>query len=144
MGPWHSKKSLGPQALCRVCRLRERESGCAGLCSPCKALDWDRKRSALQIANRLYGRDHFFKPLYGWIGRQIKTRDSRLVLQVVRQIAERYEVHGWKPRDLISYLQGTLRKMELKQEAEKLRRAKGEGRRGEGPAHVGEILKGLL
>lgn len=88
-----------------------------------------------EIAERLYSGDPArWKPIYGWVGRQVQQRkDLVLVLLAVERVAEKETVSP--VHDVVEYLGGTLRKLEQEEEAKKIR-ASGAG--------IGDILAPLL
>lgn len=144
--PWRAKKSNGPRPRCRECRREEAIAG--GLCETCRPRLYAQKKAAAEklkacheIAERLYKLDRAkYRDLFAWINAQVKKRKS---LTLILHSLERVEslnlepLNSSAPRgDVWAYLEGTLRRLEEKSEADKLRA-------GRGPTKLGDISLNL-
>lgn len=161
--PWRSQKRLGPQPFCRECG-REEVAATGGLCGACTGRLRYQKKSAAEhlkacheIAERLYKIDRVkYKDVFGWINAQVKKRKSlTLVLHSLDRLESMIQeslprgvtsrskpvvsVEAGTPRGNVwAYLEGTLRRLEEKAEAEKLRRS-GVTRIGDIPLNLREL-----
>ena len=159
VGAYRLRRELKP--LCKECRREEIDGG--DLCHGCRArLAYQKKAAAEklkachEIAGRLYkkgvrqqaigeSKENKFADLFSWINTKVKQRRSlTLVLHSLQRLepsnpSTLEPLNSQGPRgEVWAYLEGTLRRLEEKSEADKLRQR--------GPAKIGDIpldLKGL-
>lgn len=148
---WRSAKKSGPQPRCRECG-REEVAATGGVCGACTGRLRYQKKSAAEhlkacheIAGRLYKIDRVkYKDVFSWINAQVKKRKSLLlVLRCLERLESMLDVgrgtldpvpHG----SVWAYLEGTLRRLEERSEADKFRRS-GVARIGDIPINLREL-----
>ena len=129
MTPWRSKKTNGPRPLCRECRREEAIAG--GLCESCGPRLRARKiaaaaqlKQAHEIADRLYKIDREkYAEVFSFVNKMLKQKRSLLlILHAIEALAKKVEA-GEPPHGVgcFDYLSGTLRRLEEKSEATKMR-----------------------
>jgi len=137
VGAYRLRRELKP--LCKECKREEIDGG--DLCHGCRArLAYQKKAAAEklkachEIAERLYKIDREkYAEIFAFINKMVKRGRSLLLILHAIEALERQIKLGSPPRGIgcFDYLSGTLRRLEEKSEAEKLRQR--------GPMKLGDI-----
>lgn len=118
-----------PKPLCKECRREEVDWG--DLCHGCRQRLYYQKKAAAEklkrcheIAGRLYELDRVkYKDVFSWINVMVRRQKSLLLILHSVEALERQVKLGSPPHGIgcFDYLSGTLRRLEEKAEAGKLR-----------------------